>query len=136
MDLIQMTRMLGKELQRDERYLAFQVAQQLCDEDEGLQNDIGEFNLKRMSLDHEAQKENRDETALQQMNLELRALYDKIMNQEKMLRLDEARGQLDAVLKEMKGLIDLFVQGEDPDTAVYAPADCAGNCSGCSGCGG
>ena len=61
MDIIEMTRELGRALQNDERYIAMMAARQASDEDEALQEAIGEFNLKRMAISNEAQKEERDD---------------------------------------------------------------------------
>ena len=57
MDIIELARDLGKKIQEDDRFIAMHVASQQCDADEALQNMIGEFNLKRMAINNEAQKE-------------------------------------------------------------------------------
>ena len=79
MDIIEMTRELGRALQNDERYIAMMAARQASDEDEALQEAIGEFNLKRMAISNEAQKEERDDETLRRLNDEFRAVYQKIM---------------------------------------------------------
>ena len=43
-----MARELGKAIQEDDRYLALRLATQSNDEDQALQDMIGEFNLKRV----------------------------------------------------------------------------------------
>ena len=50
MDVIELTRELGKAIQQDERFLAMQIARQNSDNDDELQQLIGEFNLKRMAI--------------------------------------------------------------------------------------
>ena len=57
MDLIKMAREMGKEIQATEAYKAYEAAKKANDEDEALQNGINEFNLKRMALNQEMQKE-------------------------------------------------------------------------------
>ena len=47
MDIIGLTRELGKKLQEEECYIKMRTAQQTCDEDQGLQQAIGEFNTRR-----------------------------------------------------------------------------------------
>ena len=56
MDIIEMTRELGRALQNDERYIAMVAARQASDEDQALQEAIGEFNLKRMAISNEARR--------------------------------------------------------------------------------
>ena len=84
MDVIELARELGKAIQQDERFLAMQIARQNSDNDDELQQLIGEFNLKRMAINNEAAKENRDEAKLQQLNSELRETYAKVMQNKNM----------------------------------------------------
>ena len=60
MDIIQMAREMGKAIQKDENYLALMKAKDLIDNDPTLQKQISEFNLKKMSLNQELGKEEKD----------------------------------------------------------------------------
>ena len=91
MDIIEVTRELGRALQNDERYIAMVAARQASDEDQALQEAIGEFNLKRMAINNEAQKEDRNEETMKRLNEEFRAVYAKIMENEHMLRYNDAK---------------------------------------------
>lgn len=134
MDLIQMTRELCKALQQDERYLALQKAREASDKDMTLQNLIGEFNLKRMAINNEAAKDNRSEEKLQQYNTDLRHLYAEIMKNENMTAYNEAREDMDNLLKRINAIIAMCAEGDDPETADYHEENCSGSCSECSGC--
>lgn len=134
MDIIEMTRELGRALQNDERYIAMMSARQASDEDQALQEAIGEFNLKRMAISNEAQKDDRNEETLQRLNEEFRGVYQKIMENEHMLRYNDAKNELDALLQRMTGILSLCADGEDPETCDYDAASCGGNCSSCAGC--
>ena len=134
MDIIEMTRELGRALQNDERYIAMMSARQASDEDQALQEAIGEFNLKRMAISNEAQKDDRNEETLQRLNEEFRGVYQKIMENEHMLRYNDAKNEFDALLQRMTGSLSLCADGEDPETCVYDAASCGGNCSSCAGC--
>ena len=74
MDIMKLTRELGRALQQDQTYINMSVAEQQCNEDEALQNAIGEFNLKRMAINNEAGKEDRSEELIEQYNKELREI--------------------------------------------------------------
>ena len=134
MDIIEMTRELGRALQNDERYIAMVTARQASDEDQALQEAIGEFNLKRMAISNEAQKDDRNEETLQRLNAEFREVYQKIMENEHMLRYNDAKNEFDALLQRMTGILSLCADGEDPETCDYDAASCGGNCSSCAGC--
>ena len=53
MDVIAMARELGAALQQSDEYTAYNVAKNAADGDEVLQEMIGEFNLKKLSLSTE-----------------------------------------------------------------------------------
>ena len=125
-------RELGRALQNDERYIAMMAARQASDEDEALQEAIGEFNLKRMAISNEAQKEERDDETLRRLNDEFRAVYQKIMENEHMLRYNDAKNEFDALLQQMTGILSLCAEGEDP--ATCDASSCGGNCASCGGC--
>ena len=61
MDVIELTRELGKAIQADERFIRFAKARLANDNDTDLQNAIGNFNIKRMELEKAVSDENKDE---------------------------------------------------------------------------
>lgn len=67
MDMIQMAREIGKEIQKDPSYISVKAAEQACDEDKELQELIASFNMKRMTLNQEANKADKDEEKLQSL---------------------------------------------------------------------
>lgn len=134
MDMIELAREIGKELQKDQKYLDLQVARQLSDEDEALQNAIGEFNLKRMAINNEVQKEDRSEEKLQKLNEELRTIYSGIMENENMVKYNNAKSELDTLVQRVTAIISMCAEGEDPATCDYDAASCGGNCASCGGC--
>ncbi len=133
MDIITLTRELGKQLQQEESYIKMRTAQQACDEDEGLQQAIGEFNLKRMAINNEAQKDDRNEETLQRLNGEFRAAYALIMENRHMQAYNDAKVEFDALLQRITGIIGLCADGENPETCDYDAASCSGDCSSCGG---
>jgi len=134
MDMIELARELGREIQKDQRFLDVQVARQQSDEDEGLQKAIGEFNLKRMSINNEAQKPERDEEKLQKLNDELRTVYAEIMQNGNMTGYNTAKSELDALVQRVTAIVTLCADGENPDTCDYDAASCGGDCGSCGGC--
>lgn len=134
MEIIEIVRELGKALQADERYQNMRKAQHESDEDATLQQLIGEFNLKRMAINNEAQKEDRSEETIKRLNDELREVYADIMRNEHMNAYNEAKTEFDALLQRITGIIGLCADGEDPETCDYDPSACGGDCSSCGGC--
>ena len=134
MDIITMAREMGKEIQKDDRYLNWQIARQNSDADEELQNLIGEFNLKRMAINNEVSKEDRNEETVKSLNEELRHVYAQIMQNPNMTAYNEAKDQMDALLQQINAIISKSAEGEDPETADYEEHSCGGECSSCGGC--
>ena len=134
MDVIELARELGKAIQQDERFLAMQIARQNSDNDDELQQLIGEFNLKRMAINNEAAKENRDEAKLQQLNSELRETYAKVMQNKNMNAYNEAKELMDNMLKRINAIISISAEGGDPEIVDLTEDTCGGSCSSCAGC--
>ncbi len=132
MDVITMARELGKALQQEEAYIKWQEAQHTADADAELQKLIGEFNLKRMIINDEASKQDRDQEKLTKANKEMREVYSKIMSNDNMIAYNDAKSAFDAILNRVSAIIQQSAQGADPDTADAA--DCTGSCSTCGGC--
>ena len=88
MDVIAMARELGAALQQCDEYTAYNVAKSAADGDEVLQEMIGEFNLKKLSLSTEVQKEEKDQEKLAALNARLE-LVEKTL--EKRVRYEGGR---------------------------------------------
>ena len=134
-DLLEMAKQLGKELQKDERYLAFRKASADNDADEALQNLIGEFNLKRLDLGNEEDKPEPDADRAKVLGEEVRDLYSQIMAHDSMRKYQAARAEFEQLLDGINRVIAYSAAGQDPDDFdPAAAASCSGNCAGCAGC--
>ncbi len=134
MDIIKQAREIGKAIQQDDRYLKMQIAVQNADEDKELQNLIGQYNLKRMSIQNEMQQAERDEEKLKSYQQEMNALYEMVMKNPHMTAYNEAKQGLEALMQRVNAIISQSANGADPETADYEEHDCGGNCSACAGC--
>lgn len=133
MDIIELARELGKAIQQEQAFINMRVACQQSDEDEELQNMIGEFNLKRMAINNEVQKEDRSEETLKKYNDELRAIYAEIMQNPHMAVYNEAKNELDALVQRVTNIITMSADGEDPDSCDCDSCGCTGSCASCGG---
>lgn len=136
MNVIELTRELGKAIQQDERYVKYEKIVKENDTDTQLQNSIGEFNKKRAELSIELQKPDKDADRMTALDTELREMYDSIMAQPKMVAYNEAKAELDALMKSVYYILQEASSGEDPETCpATPPTGCSGSCSSCAGCG-
>ena len=135
MDIIEKARELGKLIQQKESYIALQKAQADADADMELQNLIGDFNMKRMSINNEASKKDKDSDKLALLNSQMREDYSKIMSNKNMIAYNEAKDAFDMVANRVLAIVQQSAEGADPETADYSTSSCSGSCSTCGGCG-
>ncbi len=133
-NLIEMAKEMGEAIQMDQRFIRTQMAQAAADEDEALQGLIGEFNLKRLAVNNEYGKEDKDDAKIRELDMELREIYGRLMENENMKAYQTAKAELDEVLNRINRILTLSAQGEDPQKADVELSGCSGNCSSCAGC--
>ena len=136
MDVIEITRQLGKAIQQDEKYAAFMEAKKANEDDMALNALIGKLNLVQMSYQNESGKDAPDERKLNDMDKEFQDLYGEIMLNENMKRYEEKKQALDDLMNYVIGILSQCVNGADPATCepVSAEGECTGSCSTCGGC--
>ncbi len=134
MDSIEMARELGKAIQVDDRYIAYQLAKQANDDDEQLQNLIGAFNLKRLELNMEMGKQDKNQEHISELDEVIKSLYQQIMENPKMKVFTAAKTAMDDLLNQINTIITMSANGADPATCDVTTASCSGDCGSCGGC--
>lgn len=134
MDIIDMTRELGKLLQQEDSYKNMREAESKADADTELQGLIKDFNLKRLSVNVETQKTEKDGEKIAQLNKEMQKVYADIMANENMKAYNEAKQEFDKISGRVMTILQNCIAGEDPETTDF-DASCTGSCSTCGGCG-
>ncbi len=132
MDIIELSRELGRKIQQEESYKNLQATTEAVEKDEALQALIGEFNLMKLNLNEKLTAEEKDEDAIKDLNAKMRKLYADIMVNESMIKLNEAKSQFDGIMQRVFAIVSNSANGEDPDTTDYHA--CTGSCSTCGGC--
>ena len=132
-DSIEIARQLGHAIQEEEAYKNIMKAKNEADADESLQALITEFNVKRVAVNAEACKTDRDEAALKKLSEEMRTAYSDIMSNEHMKAYEEAKQVFDRLVQRVLAIVQQSADGEDPDTTDLSE-DCTHDCSTCGGC--
>jgi cell fate (sporulation/competence/biofilm development) regulator YlbF (YheA/YmcA/DUF963 family) len=133
MDIMEMTRALGKALQQDDRYIAYNLAKQVNDEDKELQADIEKFTKLREELTAEITKEDKDADRLKEIDEGIKSTYAKIMANKNMVVFNAAQNALESLVNNINQIISMCANGEDPDTCEPTTG-CTGSCATCGGC--
>lgn len=134
MNVIEAATQLGLIIQQDERYAYLQAARQLNDTDEALQDLIGQFNLARIDLNANLNDPNRTPEKTKELEDKVNSVYAEVMQNNSMNAYNLAKGEVDKLMQHINAILSAAINGGDP-TAVEDPANCTGNCNGCSSCG-
>jgi cell fate (sporulation/competence/biofilm development) regulator YlbF (YheA/YmcA/DUF963 family) len=134
MAIIDLARQMGKEIQASEEYKALNHAKEVNDQDEALQDSIGKFNLKRIELSTAMSAEKKDDDKIAELDRELKAIYQSIMQNPNMVAFNNAKQAMDQMMNEVTTILMLCVNGEDPDTCSPDLSGCSGSCATCGGC--
>lgn len=135
MDAVAMARELGKLIQQDERYIAYNRAKEVNDKDEELQKLISEFEAKRYELNMEMSKTDKNTEKLKELDGIIKNTYGEIMVNPSMAQFNKAKNAMDGLLAEINNVITASANGEDPETCPSKPGGCSGSCASCGGCG-
>lgn len=134
MDIIEMTRELGKALQADDRYTAYMLAKQANDNDTVLQALINGFENMRLQLNEELAKDDKNTDRIKELDEGIKSNYKQIMSNKNMIVFTAAQNSLESLVNNMNQIITMCANGEDPDTCQPSKG-CSGSCATCGGCG-
>ncbi len=124
----------AKALQKDPVYLKLEEVRVANEANEDLVKKVDSFNAARGELTALMSGNEADKSKIAEINNTVRSLYTEIMEDEGMVKYNEAKEELDVLLTYIQATINAAVSGEDPATAE-PPEACGGSCSSCSGCG-
>lgn len=132
-DIIELTREVGRQLQKEDAYIAYQMAKQAADEDQELQKLINDFSNVRDEIDRETSKDEKEKNPeqIRKLNENMRKVYAKIMTNEHMINYNDTKDEFDLLMSRITAIIKQSSEGEDPDTTDLS---CTGNCASCGGC--
>ncbi len=118
---------LGEAMETTKEFIDYQSVKEQYDSDETLQKLIGEFNLKKMSVMSEMQKEDaKDETKLAEYQQQMRDAYAEILKNEVYTDYNEKKTALENMVNRVYTIINAHITGDE--------GGCSGSCSTCGGC--
>lgn len=126
-DVKELAMQLGQAIVSDPRYVAYKNAEAAQDNDAELQTMIEEFNLIKMNVMNEMQKEEKDEEKVKNLQEKMRQSYSEIMENSVMAEYMRTKEDVEAFINEVYGTLNYAITGEEPHS-------CSGSCSTCGGC--
>ncbi|MDP4152099.1 MAG: YlbF family regulator [Bacillota bacterium] len=118
---------LGQAIIEDERYISYEKARLIHDNDEELQAMLVRYDTIRNDLVTENQKGIKDNAKLENLSNAMQVLYDQIIKNENMLSFLNAKNEMEKLMNEVNSIIDFYITGEEGGCSPD-------KCSGCSGC--
>ena len=135
MDIIDLARNFGKEIQKTEEYLELMHAKHNNDNDRELNDLIGKFNLLKFDIQRLLSDNNDQQERINEKNSELSDIYEKIMKNENMIAFNKASENMNVVMNKINSILMAAVNGEDPMSfSEISNLGCNGSCDGCSKC--
>lgn len=136
MDVMELTRELGKAIQQDDRYIAYTLAKQVNDSDAELNADIEKFDALRRELNEIMRKDvqSEDTDKLKELDESIKAQYQKVITNKNMVVFQAAQKNLETLINNINQIITMCANGEDPETCQPS-SGCSGSCATCGGCG-
>lgn len=136
MEIIKTTKDLGRLIQSSDEFKALQKAKEANDQDKELQEEIEAFNQKKLEVNQAMNAKEKDAQKLNNLNSELRALYENIMKSPSMIAYNNASQAMTSIMNQVNSILQMSLNGEDPDTFdPNAACGCsASDCSSCAGC--
>ena len=134
-DAITMFKEAAAQLQKEMEFVALMETQKRNDEDEALQDMIGDFNLARIELNSELSKtEGKSQEKINELNAKVTKLYSDIMANDSMQAYNEAKADFEGVVDYLNAILGTAMNGGDPMTVEKPAAGCSGSCASCAGC--
>ncbi len=124
--IIEKAKELGALLEQSEIVQNQRAAKKAFDTDAQLQDLIGAFNMAKLALMNESNKDKPDAEKTEQLRLQTTEAYEKVMEHPVMQQLNDAEIALEGLLNQVNGILQQSVTGEQPG--------CTHNCATCSGC--
>ena len=120
---------LAQLIKEDDRCKRMQLSNIAFEANFELKTQLSEFNGERDKL-FELINQNGDKEMINKLNAEVKAKYDDIMKNPVMIEYENARKDLDSILKQIDSIINYYITGEE------SPESCdPSKCAGCAGCG-
>lgn len=125
--ILQKARELAELLENSQIVIDQKAAKKEFDNDAALQEEVGSFNLAKLALMNESNKETPNAEKVAEYQNQTRASYEKIMQNPTMMKLNDAELKLQDVLTKINTIIQSAVTDE-PE------GGCTHDCSTCGGC--
>lgn len=126
-EIIEKAKELGALLQKSEQVQRYNASKVAYDQDIEVQKLVQEFNLHKMTMMSLTSDENQDPERIAEVEERIKAVYNRIMENENMIKMQESGKAVEELINQVNGVLSFYVTGEEP-------TGCTHDCSTCGGC--
>ncbi len=127
-EIVELAKKIGQMLKDSEEYKTYEDVRTRYESDSELQMQIGEFNLRKMAVMNEMEKEDKDEAKFERLQNEMREAYKTAMGNPLMTEFNHAKESFENMVNNVYSIISFQITGETGSCDKSNCASCGGSC--------
>ena len=127
-EIVELAKKIGQMLKDSEEFKKYEEVRARYETDSELQMQIGEFNLRKMAVMNEMEKEDKDEAKFERLQNEMREAYRTAMANPLMTEFNTAKEAFENMVNNVYSIISYQITGETGKCDKSHCATCGGGC--------
>ena len=127
-EIIELAKKMGQMLKDSEEFKKYEEVKSRYETDSELQMQIGEFNLRKMAVMNEMEKEDKDNEKFERLQNEMREAYKVAMSNPLMGEFMKTKETFESLVNNVYSIINLQITGETGSCDKSNCASCGGGC--------
>jgi len=127
-EIIELAKKMGQMLKDSEEFKKYEEVKARYETDSELQMQIGEFNLRKMAVMNEMEKEDKDNEKFERLQNEMREAYKVAMSNPLMGEFMKTKESFESLVNNVYSIINFQITGETGSCDKSNCASCGGGC--------
>ncbi|MBE6895985.1 MAG: YlbF family regulator [Ruminococcaceae bacterium] len=127
-EIIELAKKMGQMLKDSEEFKKYEEVKARYETDSELQMQIGEFNLRKMAVMNEMEKEDKDNEKFERLQNEMREAYKVAMSNPLMGEFMKTKETFESLVNNVYSIINFQITGETGSCDKSNCASCGGGC--------
>jgi cell fate (sporulation/competence/biofilm development) regulator YlbF (YheA/YmcA/DUF963 family) len=127
-EIVELAKKIGQMLKDSEEFKKYEEVRARYENDSELQMQIGEFNLRKMAVMNEMEKEDKDEAKFERLQNDMREAYRTAMANPLMAEFNSSKEAFENMVNNVYSIISYQITGETGSCDKSHCATCGGGC--------
>lgn len=127
-EIIELAKKMGQMLKDSDEFKKYEEVKARYETDSELQMQIGEFNLRKMAVMNEMEKEDKDTEKFERLQNEMREAYKVAMSNPLMGEFMKTKETFESLVNNVYSIINFQITGETGSCDKSNCASCGGGC--------